>query len=156
MKKHIILLAIVALLCAACGESKKSEGNFAKYATVEIGTESSSYTDAISIYGKEVLNLYRFAAMEADNIYWKQVFGNKQSLESIEDENLREYAMINYGPWDRISGKSFLPGFSDQPAGMLFYPSDMTEQEWDAFDSPDKYSPYTLIKRNAEGQLETV
>ena len=156
MKKQIITLAIVALFCAACSESKKTEGNFAKYATVEIGPENSSSTDAISIYGKEVLNLYRFAAMEADNIYWKQVFGNRQFLESIEDENLREYAMINYGPWDRISGVSFLPGFSDKPAGMLFYPSDMTEQEWNAFDDPYKYSPYTLVKRNAEGELETV
>ena len=44
MKKQIITLAIVALFCAACSESKKTEGNFAKYATVEIGPENSSYT----------------------------------------------------------------------------------------------------------------
>ena len=126
MKKTILMAAAAALVLAACSEKKNNNGDFARYATVNIGTENSAYIDAISIYGKEVLNLYRFAAMEADNIYWKQVFGDKQALESLEDPQQREYAMINYGPWDKISGKSFVEGFSDEPAGRLFYPSDMT------------------------------
>ena len=92
------MAAVAATVLAACSEKKNSNGDYAKYASVNIGTENTAYIDAISIYGKEVLNLYRFAAMEADNIYWKQVFGDKQTLESLEDPQQREYAMINYGP----------------------------------------------------------
>ncbi len=156
MKKTFIAAAVLTALLVSCGETRKDDSNFAKYETVKIGTENSAYVDAISIYGKEVLNLYRFAAMEADNIYWKQVFGDKQSLDNLENQSAREYAAINYGPWDRITGKSFVDGFSDMPAGKLFYPSDMTEEEWEAFDDPDKYSPYTLIRRDHEGKLTTV
>ena len=156
MKKMFMAVALAATMFVGCNETKKNDGNFAKYATVKIGTENTAYIDAISIYGKEVLNLYRFAAMEADNIYWKQVFGDKQALENLEDPQAREYALVNYGPWDRITGKSFVEGFSDMPSGMLFYPSDMTQEEWDAFDAPDKYSPYTLIRRDHEGKLCTV
>ena len=116
MKKMFMAVAFAATLFVGCNETKKNDGNFAKYATVKIGTENTAYIDAISIYGKEVLNLYRFAAMEADNIYWKQAFGDKQSLESLEDPRAREYALINYGPWDRITGTSFVEGCSDMPA----------------------------------------
>lgn len=156
MKKTILMAAVAATVLAACSEKKNSNGDYAKYASVNIGTENTAYIDAISIYGKEVLNLYRFAAMEADNIYWKQVFGDKQTLESLEDPQQREYAMINYGPWDKISGKSFVEGFANEPAGRLFYPSDMSVEEWEEFDDPDKSSPYTLIKRDVDGSLKTV
>ena len=84
------------------------------------------------------------------------MFGDKQALESLEDPQQREYAMINYGPWDKISGKSFVEGFSDEPAGRLFYPSDMTQKEWEDFGDPNKLSPYTLIRRDLDGSLKTV
>lgn len=157
MKKLIVAAALSAALLVACSENRQNDVKFAKYETVKIGTENTAYINAISIYGKEVLNLYRFAAMEADNIYWKQVFGDKTALESISDPELREYAEINYGPWDRISGKSFVEGYSGTiPAGKLFYPADMTEAEWEAFEDPDKYSPYTLVRRGEDGKLTTV
>jgi len=158
MKKMFIAAALAAALLSSCSGNKKDEVNFAKYETVKIGPENSAYTDAISIYGKEVLNLYRFAAMEADKIYWKQMFGDRQVLDStITDPQTREYAAINYGPWDRITGKSFVPGYpAEIPAGKLFYPADMTQSEWEAFDDPAKYSPYTLIRRDSDGKLTTV
>lgn len=156
MKKVFFTALACITLFVSCGQSKKQEWSAAKYATVEIGTDHTAYIDAISIYGKEVLNLYRFAAMEADEIYWKQVFGDKQVLESIQNPEIQEYAAINYGPWDRISGKSFVEGYTDMPAGMLFYPSDMTAKEWETFGDKDKYSPYTLIRRDDEGKLKTV
>ena len=64
--------------------------------------------------------------------------------------------MINYGPWDRISGEPFIEGFEKRQPGANFYPADMTKEEFEKFDNPDKNSPYTLIRRNAEGQLETI
>ncbi len=158
MKKMFIAAALAAILLSSCSGNKKDEVNFAKYETVKIGTENSVYTDAISIYGKEVLNLYRFAAMEADNIYWQQVFGDRQALDStLTDPETKEYAAINYGPWDRITGMSFVPGYPEViPAGKCFYPADMTQQEWETFGDSLKYSPYTLIRRDSEGRLKTV
>lgn len=157
MKKMFIAAALAVALLSSCSGNKKDDVNFAKYETVKIGPENSAYTNAISIYGKEVLNLYRFAAMEADKIYWKQVFGDKQALDSaITSPKIKEYADINYGPWDRITGKSFIEGYQAEiPAGKCFYPADMTQAEWEAFDDPAKYSPYTLIRRDSEGKLTT-
>jgi tetratricopeptide (TPR) repeat protein len=66
------------------------------------------------------------------------------------------YAEINYGPWDRIDGKSFVNGYGDKPAGARFYPSDMTAEEFDSWDDLAKNSPYTLARRTADGSLETV
>ena len=60
-----IAAALAVALLSSCSGNKKDDVNFAKYETVKIGPENSVYTNAISIYGKEVLNLYRFAAMEA-------------------------------------------------------------------------------------------
>ena len=63
---------------------------------------------------------------------------------------------MNYGPWDRADGNSFVEGYSDRPAGAGFYPANMTVEEFNAWDNPDKNSPYTLVRRAADGSLETV
>lgn len=154
--KMFITAAVLAAMFSGCKETGKSEGGFAKYATVKIGTENTAYIDAISIYGQEVLNLYRFAAMEADNIFWMQACPDRAALDTISDARVKAYAAINYGPWDRIGGKSFVEGYEDMPAGLMFYPEDMTAEEWAAFDDPDKMSPYTLIRRDSTGSLTTV
>lgn len=124
------------------------------YAVFQIG---SPYMEGISDNGKEVLNLFRLAAEEVDNIYWKQVFGDKHLIMNLPDGPAKDFAMINYGPWDRMDDNAvFLDGFGPRPAGANFYPADMTKEEFDAFDDPDKMSPYTLIKRDADGKLKTV
>ena len=111
----------------------------------------------ISDNGKEVLKLYRHAADEVDAIYWEQYFGDKQALlDGITEPLQKTFAEINYGPWDRTNGESFVEGFEARPAGAGFYPADMTEEEFQAWDNPDKNSPYTLVRRAADGSLETV
>lgn len=156
MKKSAIIFAL-ALAAVSCSETANRHGDFAKYAVVEIGKEETPFLDGISENGREVLNLYRFAAMEADRIYWQQAFSDKAALDTLGDEIVREYAMVNYGPWDRLSGKAFVGGYPKTlPAGLMFYPSDMTEEEFRNWDNPDKYSPYTLIRRNENGELEAV
>ena len=155
MKKIVILAAAAVMLTTAC-EQKKSQ--FAKkteqYAVVDIQAPDLS---GISDNGKEVLNLYRFAADEVDAIYWEQYFGDKQQfINSIADADAKAYALINYGPWDRISGEPFVDGYSKRQPGANFYPADMTADEFRQFGNPDKESPYTLIRRKADGQLEAV
>lgn len=153
MKKLLILTAALVLL-TSCNEGRTSlEKKVSEYETVKIPAPDLS---GISDNGKEVLDLYRFAADEVDKIYWKQAFGDKSEMASIEDGAARKYAMINYGPWDRSDGSTFIEGYGERPAGLRFYPEDMTVEEFRAFDDPDKNSPFTLIRRNDAGQLETV
>ncbi len=156
--KKILLFAVLAIAAAAVSCNKSHKSPFARlvadYAVVDIEVPDLS---GISDNGKEVLNLYRFAADEVDAIYWKQYFGDRQAfMDSITDPVQKTYAEINYGPWDRFTGKSFVDGYSDALPGAGFYPEDLTKEEFDAWENPDKNSPYTLIRRAEDGSLETV
>lgn len=157
MKKYIFLLVAATTILAGCSESKKYS-RLSDYATVEIGTAGeASLLEGISDNGKEVLNLYRFAAMEVDKIYWKQAFGNKASIDSLPASPQKDYAYINYGPWDRLTGKSFLRGYTwYMPEGACFYPEYMSDEEFQACDDPYKYSPYTVLRRDENGKLKSV
>lgn len=156
MKRYFILLLAASAIIAGCTGKKYSR--FADYATIDIGkSEETNLLAGISDNGKEVLNLYRFAAMEADKIYWEQVFGNKAAIDSLDDGPEKEYALINYGPWDRLTGKSFLRGYTwYMPEGACFYPEYMSDEEFQEFDDPLKYSPYTVIRRDENGKLKCV
>ena len=155
MNKKLLMAALVLITAVSCKETKSPFArNVADYAVVTIEAPDLS---CITDNGKEVLNLYRFAADEVDAIYWEQYFGDKQALlEGIADPVQRTFAEINYGPWDRTTGKSFVDGYADALPGAGFYPADMTAEEFAAWDNPDKNSPYTLVRRAADGSLEAV
>ena len=155
MKKLTIVLAAAAMLLTSCTGQKRTQAErlLSNYAEVLMPAPDLS---GITDNGKEVLNLYRFAADEVDNIYWKQNFGDKSLMASLSDPAARQYALVNYGPWDRIDGKPFVEGYGEKPLGARFYPEDMTPAEFDAFDDPLKNSPYTLVRRTEKGDLETV
>ncbi|MBE9492624.1 MAG: Zn-dependent hydrolase [Bacteroidetes bacterium] len=104
-----------------------------------------------------LVKLFEIASI-MDGLFWNQTIGNKQDfLIRIPDDSTREFAMINYGPWDRLNNnKPFIQGISEKPKGANFYPANMTKDEFEAFDDPDKTSQYTLIRRNENGSLRTV
>ena len=152
--KKILILTIVSVALVSCGGHKSAiQHHIDKYATVTIPAPN---LDGITENGREVLNLYRFASYEADNIYWKQYFGDKSLMDRIPEDDIREYAMINYGPWNRLDGAPFIEGYGERPAGVNFYPSDLSSDKFDAASLPDKDSPYTLIRRDEKGDLKTV
>ena len=154
MKKLMIALGLAALVLVSCEKHRsKAERLLENYALVTIPAPDLS---GITDNGKEVLNLYRFAADEADAIYWEQSFGPKAFFSALSDPAEREYAAINYGPWDRIDDQPFIAGYGAKPEGARFYPEDMTDEEFQALADPDKNSPYTLIQRGKDGQLEVV
>ena len=155
MNKNLILTAMALIAMVSCNETKSPFiRDVNNYSVVTIQAPDLS---GITDNGKEVLNLYRFIADEADAIYWEQYFGDKQALlDGIKDPVQKTFAEINYGPWDRTTGKSFVEGYADALPGAGFYPADMTREEFDAWDNPDKNSPYTLIRRSADGSLEAV
>ena len=156
MNKSIAIIALALLATVSCSRAPKSPfiRKVSDYAIVKI--EEPDLSD-ITENGKAVLKLYQYIANEVDAIYWEQYFGDKDSLlDSISDPFQRIYAKINYGPWDRSNGKSFVEGYADRLPGASFYPADLTHEEFDAWDNPDKNSPYTLIRRAEDGSLQTV
>lgn len=95
-------------------------------------------------------------AMEA--IFWKEAYGDRSELmKTLKDPAAREFAKINYGPWERLNeNQAFVDGFGEKPIGSQFYPADMTKEEFEAWDDESKTSLYTLIRRNKAGELESI
>lgn len=154
MKKNIVLLSLALAAAVSCAHEQIDIDRLTEnYAEVTIPTPDLT---GITDNGKEVLRLYRLAADEVDKIYWQQHFADKDTfLESLASPSERRYAEINYGPWDRLTGKSFLKGYGTRPVGGRFYPEDMLSAEFDAFTDPAKRSPYTLIVRQ-DAALKTL
>ena len=149
-------LAVMVAMAAGCSINPDAEmqGKVDEYAVFEV---SSPLIENLSDKDKQVLNLLRSAANVMDDLFWKQTFGDKSEMEVIDDAAMKDFAMINYGPWDRLEDNSpFVPGYGEKSLGANYYPSDMTTEEWEAFDDPDKYSPYTVIRRDEAGNLKCV
>ena len=147
------LIALAAFISCTTQQQVDVERLVDNYALVTIPAPDLS---GITDNGKEVLKLYRMAADEVDKIYWQQYFGDPETLLGpLDREAEKLYASINYGPWDRIDGKTFIPGYGNKPAGARFYPSDMSAAEFEVFSDPAKLSPYTLIVRE-NGALKTL
>lgn len=160
MKKAIPLSILAAVILMSCQNGTKNEDEITmqqkvnEYAPVEFKSDINH----LSGNEKQMLPLLFQAAKIMDDLYWLQAFGNKDKfLASISDSATREFALINYGPWERLNdNKSFVEGYGEKPLGAQFYPTDMTREEFDAFDAPDKTSLYTIIKRDATGNLVSV
>ena len=153
--KRLLVVAAALSLAVSCTRDRVDVGRLVEnYALVTIPAPDLT---GITDNGKEVLRLYRMAADEVDQIYWRQYFGDGEAfLGALADPSEKLYAEINYGPWDRIDGKPFLPGYESKPEGACFYPADLTAEEFGKWDNPDKNSPYTLVQRADDGTLKTV
>jgi hypothetical protein len=49
-----------------------------------------------------------------------------------------------------------MPGIGEKPLGAMFYPADMTKEEFEKWDNKDKTSQYTLVRRNEDKTLKSV
>ncbi len=125
-----------------------------EYAEVDLTADISH----LSAAQKELLG-YLFQVSDImDQIYWNQVFREKQDvLNSMMNEDEIHFFQINYGPWERLNGNlPFLQGYGPKPPGSGFYPEDMSKEEFDRLEHPDKDGLYTLIRRNQAGDLEVI
>ena len=107
---------------------------------------------------KAMLSLLIDASEIMDDLFWQQAFfDNKEAfLQSIDDEAVRHFATINYGPWDRLNGDTpFISGYADKPMGAEFYPHDMDRAEFATADFDDKQGLYSVVKRDETGKLYT-
>ncbi|RRS10257.1 Zn-dependent hydrolase [Pseudoalteromonas sp. J010] len=108
---------------------------------------------------KKMLALLIDASVIMDNLFWQQAFGEDKTtfLGKISDEKVRQFADINYGPWDRLNGDQvFLSGFEDKALGAEFYPSDITKDELNNAEVKDKTGLYSLIRRDESGKLYSI
>lgn len=123
------------------------------YQPVTLNTDLSH----LSSNQKEMLGLLIDAAKVMDDLFWLQAFGEdkKVFLNSIDDEKVRRFADINYGPWDRLKAdEAFLQGYKEKPLGAEFYPHNISKKEFEGADIKDKRGLYSLIK-SQNGKLSS-
>ena len=158
-----VLLAVGLISCSSQQKKKETKEpsaqlvknyKMAKYAKVKLTSDISK----LSQNQRAMLKLLFKAADIMDGIFWKENVGDKELfLKNINDPKLKEYASINYGPWDEMNNLTpFIEGWDNKPKGAEFYPHDMTVKEFEDFDNPDKTSLYTLLRRDNSGRLQTV
>lgn len=161
---HLILwlsVFVFAMSCNAAKEETKEEAQTAfdqnllkKYTTVRLTTDLSLLTDN----QKKLIPILIKVAEITDQMYLYASYSSRDSLlKTLSDEAAKQYVMINYGPWDKLAGDApFIPGVGVRPPGANYYPADMTKEEFEAADLPDKKSLYTFIRRNDQGKLISV
>ncbi|OQC45890.1 MAG: hypothetical protein BWX59_00862 [Bacteroidetes bacterium ADurb.Bin028] len=161
---NLLVIATLVVTMSACNSKKKDESKkeeltemqklVADYAEVELTANLDHLTDG----DKQAIVKLIEVAQIMDDLFWKDAIGDKEAfLNSIEDEDALKYALINYGPWDRLNGnKSFIEAYGEKPLGANYYPSDIAKEEFNAFDDPNKMSWYTLIRRDDAGKLKCV
>lgn len=159
-------LSAIFLMVISCEEatqrqeSEKEETVNSAKELVDIYTDFTltSNIDHLSADEKEMLKILFEAADIMNGVYWKQTYGDKEALMSkINDPYLKQFAEINYGPWNRLDDNApFIDGIGAKPAGVQFYPEDMTKEEFEAWEDGNKSSQYTMIVRTEDGGLKSV
>jgi len=133
----------------------ENESRLDIYFPVELTSDLSHLTDN----QKKMLALLIDASKIMDDLFWKQAFGEDKTsfLAKIENPKVKDFAAINYGPWDRLNGdKPFLSGYQVKSHGAEFYPSDMTKAEFEQQEFNDKTGLYSMVTRDDHGKLVSV
>lgn len=165
--KNLIAAFFCSALLFSCAttdtqDQQSEDDSMNKINMTDRVNEYAEYTltadmDKLSDNQKQMIPLLIEVSEIMDDIFWKQAYGDKEELlGSLTDEAAKQFTRINYGPWDRLRGnESFLDNVDEKPLGAQYYPLDMTKEEFEAFEDPNKSSLYTLIKRNDAGELYT-
>ena len=129
----------------------EAPSRFDIYAEVGLTTDLSHLSDN----QRQMIGLLIDAAKITDDIFWQQVWGDKDELlDSIEDPKKKRFAMYNYGPWDRLAAdQPFIESYGPRPPGARFYPEDMSKEEFEAWEQEGKDGLYSIVKRDSAGGL---
>lgn len=161
MKLISLFSLMIVLIMAGCSNSPKSADGedvigqkVKEFAKVKLTTDMSQLDEN----QKQMLSLMFDAADLMDDIFWQEAYGDKETLlASLKTQAERDFAKINYGPWERLNGnKPFVDGVGPKPKGAQFYPADMTEQEFADWNDSTKTSQYTMIRRDTDGKLVSI
>ena len=166
MKNMLTYCLLVTFACMACTGCKKKAAEapqqpespckamVEEYAWFDL---TSDLVAGLSENEKQLIPIFVRIAEIMDDLFWKQTFGDKTLLDTISDPYTKEFAMIQYGPWNRLDdNKPFVPGYGAKRPGCCYYPDDITAEEYEAFEDENKSSLYTVLRRDAEGKLKSV
>ena len=155
----------LALFIASCGPAgppetaapttTKTEPRPEIYADFVLTADLSHLSDK----QREMIKVLIEASEIMDDLFWRQAYGEGYQawLASIGIDEARQFAELNYGPWDRLADEApFIEGIGAKPLGANFYPADMTKEEFDAAYLPGKNGLYSLIRRDEAGKLTLV
>ena len=158
-------LCVTAIIIASCGSEAPPEPTVEAlqvavprpeiYATFDLRADLSDLTDS----QRGMITVLIRAAEIMDDLFWRQAYGDDYEawLASLDAGEARRFAVLNYGPWDRLDDeKPFIEGIGAKPLGANFYPEDMTKEEFDAAYLPGKNGLYSLIRRNDDGSLKLI
>lgn len=150
-------VTVAASTLVSCESEQKESPMKAKveeYASVEL---KSNLVNNLSDKEKELVRIFFKVGEITDELFWKQTFGDKSKLDTITDNYAKEFAMIQYGAWDRLDdNKPFIAGYGEKLNVCNYYPHDITDAEFNAFEDANKDSWYTVIRRNEDGSLKSV
>ena len=166
-----ILLAVLAGSCAEPardGDSTMDESAtpeavsrvLGRYVTVPLTADLSGLPE----HERAMIPLLIEAVEPMNSAFWMEAYGDPGDiLGGTGNANTKLALEANFGPWDRLDGDApFLPGIGEKPAGANFYPADMTREEFEAAAEAASdggaalRSLYTLVRRDAAGELEAV
>ena len=125
------------------------------YADFTLTADLSNLTDN----QREMIKLLIDASVIMDDLYWRQAYGDDYQtwLSGIGVAGARQFAELNYGPWDRLdSDRPFIEGVGAKPLGANFYPTDMSKEEFEEAYLPGKKGLYSLVRRDEAGELVLV
>ncbi len=179
--KSLVTVLILAGLLSACGKSEepvslrvsKPEPKDEAIAGVSPGDTSVESPSRFDIYSdislnpdlshlsdnqRQMIGLLIDAAKITDDIFWQQVWGNKDKLlNSIENPKARQFAFYNYGPWDRLAAdQPFIESYGPRPPGARFYPTDMSKAEFEDWQQDGKDGQYSVVFRHPEKGLSLI
>jgi len=152
-------LGLMFLFSVSCKNQKNEtmspmQEKVSEFAKVKLTCDLSQLT----IKERQMLPYLIEAAKIMDDLFWKQTWGDRAALlDTIKDPYTKEFVMINYGPWERLNGNQpFITGIGEKPKGANFYPTDMTKEEFEAFNDNNKTNLYTILVRDENKKLKTV
>lgn len=160
---YFLSILVVLFSISACQQKQKEvkttkdtvmQRKLANYAKVKLNADLSSLSES---HAKLFSHLLK-AADAIDELYWLQSYGDKNELLSKmgDDPDIKAYAMINYGPWDRLDGNApFTDDYPPRPLGIGFFPSDMNQNDFFAIRN-EKFEPFTVVRKDAKGELKVL
>ncbi|MFQ6038981.1 MAG: hypothetical protein ACE5LV_10240, partial [Candidatus Aminicenantales bacterium] len=170
------LVGIISLLLISGCKPKAEEEKVTEIAGYPVATDIkerlSQYAPTEITYDETLLNPEQKQVLEKliqaariiDGIFWKQashvglkVRKDFENAAHPAAEDYLRYMGINFGPFDRLDENKPFIGTQPKPLGAGFYPGDLTKKEFQDFVAShpemkkDLESPYTVVKRSAEG-----
>jgi len=162
MRIKIFLLVILILQFSCTGTTDKGttaetasdvSGHYFEgiYVPFTLETDLSVLTEN----EKKMIPVLIEASEIMDELFWMESYGDKDELlTQLTDDKIRDFAVVNYGPWDRLNdNESFVEGFGDKHKAANFYPHDMSKEEFEGANLEGKEGLYTMIRRDDNGDL---